>query len=305
MRALPMPAEPGTTSLCSDVPADVRRRDSGRRASRAVPGMRAGARRLMCAAALFFAVALPASAERLWLVAGPSDPSAAGIAKRAEPLYRLVPDGFVIHTADCGDKQNVFTWVAATATADKPALAARQRIRKLVPDAYLRPCDVRPGSLLALRASVVDRSIARIPEGASKWEAGDRLTLLRPLNDGRSLIIVRYFVSEPDDLLEGRRERVVLANRKGRHLLLDNDCVDPADASAQRAYVAFECVRGLLSGHVVHGVLVFDDAGKKILESKNCRDPKWAGDRVMACDAESVGTDGQLQLQRRRVVVGG
>lgn len=253
--------------------------------------------------ALSCAAAQPASAITIWIIAGPTDPTASGIAKKAEPLYRSFPDGFVIQTADCGDNQNVFMWIGATANADKPALAARLRIRQVVPDAYMRPCKVRPGSLLELRTSVVDRSIGQLPDNARNWEAGDRLTLLRPLADGRSLIIVRYFANDPTDPFGGKRERVVLANRSGRRVVLDNDCVSPSGAITQHGYVAFECVRGLASDNVVHGVLVFDDAGRKLLEAGRCRDPKWAGDRVIACDAEQVNANGKLDLRNKRINV--
>lgn len=254
-------------------------------------------------AALLLAFASSVHAERVWIVAGPSDPSVSGIAKKAEPLYRSVPDGFVIQTADCGDKQNVFLWVGATANADKPALAARLRIRQTVPDAYMRLCDVRPGSLVALRMSVVDRSIGLLPDNAANWEAGDRLSLMRPLPDGRSLVIVRYFANDPSDPFGGKRERVVLVNRGGKRVALDNDCVNSSDAIAQHGYVAFECVRGLASDNVVHGVAVFDDSGAKLFEAGRCRDPKWAGERVLACDSEVVDADGQLQLRRKRIAV--
>jgi hypothetical protein len=254
-------------------------------------------------AALFLALASLVQAERVWIVAGPSDATASGIARKAEPLYRSVPDGFVIQSADCGDKQNVFMWVGATANADKPALAARLRIRQTVPDAYMRICDVRSGSLVALRMSVVDRSIGLLPDSAANWEAGDRLSLLRPLPDGRSLVIVRYFANDPSDPFGGKRERVVLVNRGGRRVALDNDCVDPSDAIAQHGYVAFECVRGLASNNVVHGVAVFDDSGAKLFEANRCRDPKWAGDRVLACDSEDADADGRLHLHRKRIAV--
>ena len=122
--------------------------------------------------ALSCAAAQPASAITIWIIAGPTDPTASGIAKKAEPLYRSFPDGFVIQTADCGDNQNVFMWIGATANADKPALAARLRVRQVVPDAYMRPCKVRPGSLLELRTSVVDRSIGQRPTTPGMVDSG-------------------------------------------------------------------------------------------------------------------------------------
>jgi hypothetical protein len=273
---------------------------STRSGERATPG-KSVTRAVLAALAL--AVALSAHAERVWIVAGPSDSSAAGIAKKAEPLYRAVPDGFVIQTADCGDKQNTFMWVGATANADKPALAARLRIRQTVPDAYMRLCDVRTGSLVALRTSIIDRSIGLLPGDAANWEPGDRLSLLRPLPDGRSLVIVRYFANDPGDPFGGKRERVVLVSRTGKRVVLDNDCVNPSNAITQHGYLAFECVRGLVSDNVVHGVAVFDDSGSKRFEVRRCRAPKWAGDRVLACDFEDIDADGRLQLPGKRIAV--
>lgn len=51
----------------------------------------------------FFVVALPAEADRLWLVVGASDLSAANIAKKAKPLTQQTPNSLIIQTHDCGE----------------------------------------------------------------------------------------------------------------------------------------------------------------------------------------------------------
>jgi hypothetical protein len=140
-----------------------------------------------------------------------------------------------------------------------------------------------------------------VPDNAVNWQEVDRVSVVQPLPDGRSLIIDRYFAKVADDPLEGRRERVVLADRSGRRLILENDCVDPAGIRTQRTYIAFECVREQAGDHLLHSVVVFDGTGRKIIETQRCRDPKWAGERVIACDAESVGPDGRLKLQARHI----
>lgn len=99
--------------------------------------------------------------------------------------------------------------VAEIATSDKAGQDALARVRTTVKDAYVKRCDVKPGSLLALRITAIDRSIADVPEDAVNWQDEDRISSTQPLPDGRVLVIARYYVNVSDDPLEGRRERVI------------------------------------------------------------------------------------------------
>ena len=58
-------------------------------------------RKILLINLFFFVVALPAKADRLWLVVGASDLSAENIAKKAKPLTQQIPNGLIIQTHDC------------------------------------------------------------------------------------------------------------------------------------------------------------------------------------------------------------
>ena len=68
-------------------------------------------------------IALPAKADRLWLVVGASDLSAAGISQKAKPLALAAPNSLIIQTKDCGDNKNVFAWAAEIATSANAAIS--------------------------------------------------------------------------------------------------------------------------------------------------------------------------------------
>lgn len=74
-------------------------------------------RRLLFFNIALFAMACPAKAERVWLVVGASDASAAQIAEKSKTLFQRYPNGLIVQTHDCGDKKNVFAWVAEVATS--------------------------------------------------------------------------------------------------------------------------------------------------------------------------------------------
>jgi hypothetical protein len=255
--------------------------------------------RLILVAVLLFAVASPARSARVWLVVAGSDASAEAIARKAKELASVARDGLVVQTKDCGDRKSMFAWVAAiTADAElaKPVLA---RVRDVVKDAYLRPCDVREHSLLALRVTAVDPSIADVPATAVNWEERDRVSELRPLANGSAVLVVRYFARAINDPLEGRRERVALV-AGGKQTVLDEDCPSVRAAGSESGLLALECAREQAGDHLLHTVRVFDRSGRKLHEIQRCRTPSWVGAATLACDAEAVGADGKLALRRQR-----
>ena len=126
--------------------------------------------------ALVFCCTLPAQAERLWLVIGASAPSAEGIAHKAQALGLRTPNSLVVQTADCGDKKNLYAWVADIAPSVESAQSGLSRLRETVKDAYVKRCDVKPRTLLALRFTAIDPSIADVPETAVNWQDEDRVS---------------------------------------------------------------------------------------------------------------------------------
>jgi len=251
--------------------------------------------------AFVFGTPILAMAERLWLVIGASDLTAAGIAHKAQLLALRIPHGFIVQTTDCGDKNNLFAWVAEATASAEAAQAALSRIRETVKDAYVKRCDVKPGTMLALRITAIDSSIADVPDATVNWQDEDRISSVRPLPDGRTLVIARYFANVTDDPLEGRRERVLLVESPDRHLVLEENCINPGSIVTHQRRIAFHCVREQAGDHLLHNVVVFDAAGKKLTEVQRCRDPRWSGERAIVCKAESVRPNGQLELHAKHI----
>lgn len=259
--------------------------------------------RIALLAVLLFGSAPLARAERLWLVIAGSDASAAAIAQNAKRFASVAPNGLVAQMNDCGEKRNVFAWIAAISATEGRAKPALDRVRETVKDAYIKRCDVKPHSLLALRMNAVDPSIADVPATAVNWEEADRVSSARRLPDGRTLVIARYFSRAADDPLEGRRERVLLVDATGKQWILDENCPSAGSIAAKYGLVALQCAREQAADHLMHTVLVFDSSARKLMEIQRCRKPTWLNSAVLACDAESVRADGQLVLRRTRTEV--
>lgn len=193
----------------------------------------------------------------------------------------------------------MFAWAAVLATSAEAAQAALTSVRRVAPDAYVKRCDVKPGSMLALRIDTIDASIAAIPAAAVNWREKDRISTLQSLADGRSLLITRYFADDPNDPLEGRRERVSLIDAAGSRKVLQEQCMDAGHASSQHGNLIFQCAREQAGVQLLHSVLAFDAAGRKLVEMERCRNPRWQAERVIACDEENVDADGRLNLRSK------
>lgn len=257
--------------------------------------------RTLLLAVLILGAVLPAKAERLWLVVGASDSSPAGIARKGKALALLSTNGFVVQTSDCGDKKNVFAWAAEAASSAEAAQSGLSRLREKIKDAYVKRCDVKPRTLLAFRVSAVDASISDVPQDAVNWQDEDRVSSIRYLADGRAIAIVRHFVNEKEDPLEGRRERVVVIDTTGKRLTLEENCISPGTVAVQQGRIAFDCAREQAGDHLLHNVVAFGVTGVRLVEIKHCRKPRWTGERTFVCDAETVGPDGRLKLQPKRI----
>lgn len=255
---------------------------------------------------LGLALASPAQAQPLWLLVGASDGSAAALAKKAQALAAKLPSGLVMQTHDCREPTNVFAWVAEPVNSAEAAQLALPRVREVVPDAYIKRCDAKPGSLLALRIPAIDPSIAAVPADVVNWREQDRVSAVQALGalgEGRSLLITRYFSDEPNDPLEGRRERVSVVEASGQRQVLQAHCLDAGRASALQGMVAFQCVHESAANVLLHSALAFDAAGRKLVEIAHCRNPRWSGARTLVCDAESVDASGRLSLRRKQTQV--
>jgi hypothetical protein len=245
---------------------------------------------------LMLGSALPASAERVWMVIGASDPTAAGIARKAHGLSG--GEALIVQTRDCGDKEKLFAWAASIEPTSESARAKLSKVRETAPDAYLKSCEVRPGSLLSYRITAVDPSIAEVPGSAVNWEEKARITTIKALSAGRALVIVRYFEQGANDPLEGRRERVMLADPSRKLKQLERNCISAGKIQERDGYVALQCAREQAANDLLHSVVVFDGEGNRVKEVKRCRNPEFRGAKVLQCDAESIASDGITKLKR-------
>ncbi len=220
--------------------------------------------------------------ERLWLVVGASAEIPGGIARQAKPLMERFPEGFVVQTKDCGEETNSFAWVAEASLSPETAQAALSRLRASVTDAYVTPCDARPGTLLALRMTAVDPSVADMSDWG--YIASDGVSSAHPLPDGRLILIPRSFEIATNGEYADLREPVFIAEPSGgAPRLLVEDCAYPGHFITQGDLLAFDCAQEAFADFLVYGVLVFDRAGRQLAKVERCRYPIWSGDPVIAC----------------------
>ncbi|UFS70689.1 hypothetical protein LPW11_00520 [Geomonas sp. RF6] len=244
---------------------------------------------------LLLGYAVSAHAERVWLVVQGSDSTPVGIARKARALGGK---GVVVQTSDCGDPRGIYAIAASVETTPQAAQTALRKTREIVPDAYLKICEVKRASLLAFRVPAVDPSIADVPPGAVNWEDRDRVSTAKALPGGRALIIRRSYEDAADDPLEGRRERVLLGESQ-KLTPLENNCIDAANATTLGSYIAFQCAREEAGRHLLHDVVVFSGAGVKVKEIRHCRNPRLLNGGRLSCERESVSSSGDLQLSRK------
>lgn len=253
--------------------------------------------RRLAAALLLLCAGTPALAERVWLVVGASDSSAAAIARKAALISARNPAGLTVNTGDCGDRLSMFAWVSTVASSEAAARAALARLREDVRDAYVKPCNVQAGSLLALRIPAVDSTIADVPIDAVNWNDADRVSSAFPQPDGGSVVAIRYFKPAVDDPLEGRRERVVWALPSGERVVLLDDCPSAGSFAAADGRIALQCAREQAGSNLLHQVLVFDASGRRIGLAERCREPRWMAAQELRCRRESVEPSGRLVLE--------
>lgn len=266
----------------------------------------------LCLAACVAPAVVPpaAHAEAAWLVVAASDPSAAAIARKAAQLgARLDPGArraaLVVQMHDCGDPRPMFAWCTAVEPTPERARETLRRLQATVPDAFVKRCEVQRPSLLDLKLSAVDPSIADVPDDAVNWEEEDRISTAQSLPSGAVAATVRYHAkNSADDPLEGRRQRLVLFERSGRRVTLTDNCPEAGNIVADATRIAFDCVRGQAADELLHEVVIVSTSGAPLGNVKDCRSPRLESANVVSCMAETVDADGQLQLARRTTRIG-
>jgi hypothetical protein len=85
-------------------------------------------------------------------------------------------------------------------------------------------------------------------------------------------VAIRHFVSEPNDPLEGRHVRVLLAGADGRRVTLADDCFGVGHPVHSGALIAFDCVReSVADQQLLHATEVVDYMGRFLKEIRRCR----------------------------------
>jgi hypothetical protein len=248
------------------------------------------------------AAAPPPKVEPVWLIVAASDPTATGIAQKAKAMAAALPHALVVQTRDCGDKKNLFALAAQVVDSADAAKGALPAVHGAVKDAYVKKCAVVAGSLLSLRYPAVDATIADVPDSAVNWDEDDRVSTTAALPHNGALVVARYFVNQPDDPLEGRRERVIRPGATGNEAkTLSDDCPSAAAFAELQGRVAFECAREQAGDQLLHSVLAFDASGAKLADVSHCRKPRFAGADALTCSEESVDANGKLKLRAKRV----
>jgi hypothetical protein len=242
----------------------------------------------------------PEAGER-YLVIGASDTSAQRIAGKAKELaQRTGHAGLVVQVADCGDPRAMFAWAAEVKPDPAQAQQALQDVQRAVPDAYVKRCKVRPGSLLALRVPAVDPSIARVPAQVVNWSDGDRVSSIVPLGDAGRAVLVRRYQAARDDPLEGRRTQVALAAPGGELVTLVDDCPGAAQFVQKSGWIAFTCDSEQAADHVLHTVRAFGASGAPAATVPRCQQPAITADDALTCQGEEVDAAGRLRLTPRK-----
>lgn len=233
-----------------------------------------------------------------FLVIGASDASPQRIVKRAAQLAaKIGRPGLVVQTVDCGESRSVFAWASDIESSATAAKASLSRLKATVPDAYVKRCLVRPRSLLAHKRNAVDPSIADVPASAVNWSDADRVSALIKLGSAGDLMLTRYFVNQPDDVLEGRRTRVSLAGANREWVTLAADCQGAGSVTALGPWLALSCETEQAAEHLLHTVQAYTLDGKLAAQIPRCQRPTLVAPDVLACQAETVDAAGQLRLK--------
>jgi hypothetical protein len=150
--------------------------------------------------------------------------------------------GLAVKMSDCGQSHDMFAWTAKVATSLSQAKSVLAQLRKTIKDAYLKPCHMRSDSLLDHHLSVVGSSITDVPEDAVNWSDEDGVSGIHAIGQELDILITRYFIDDPDDPLEGRREEVMLIDPSGEQYkyTLEPYCVNPGgfvENAGQSAFV--------------------------------------------------------------------
>lgn len=257
-----------------------------------------------CAMVLLTGFALSLQAEPKWLVVLGTSSSVQQAVARANHLRNVSGKMTVVVSDDCINlKPGLFLTVAGILNDDKAAQRLVTENRKIVPDAYPRACEPRPGSRVQFGIDAVDPSIFKVPPNAVNWDDRDRISEVHA--EGQTYVwLRRRYVEDKNDPREGRRTGVLLFNTNPLSARqITPDCFD-AQVAGSDHNVALACARENAGDNLLHQMQVIDtNSGQAIRTLDRCRNPKFVTSVEVTCDAEAVGADGKLKLTPTRIVL--
>ena len=252
-------------------------------------------------ALLLALVSSEAAAETQWLSILASEGTLHAAVKKLESLNADGKDLRLISSNDCSNLRQGLFLVASGIWRDKSEAgkdAARWRDQK-VKDAYLRACEVTPGSRLDLGVPVLDPSIYQRPPDIVNWTYEDAMSHVKSLSNSLIAVIQPRYEPCPEDVREGLKVPVYVIMKPGKERIrLETDCIDP-ELTANADLVAVSCVNATMADHLLHITRVYQIPSRKlILERERCREPRLSVNQL-SCREEELDKEGNLHLKSK------
>lgn len=262
--------------------------------------------RAVCLAALLLYCRSASRAEEpvtKWLVIAASHPNLQPALQMKEELQAHWPQVAIVASDDCSNlKPGLFLAVVRATTQREAAQEPLASLKSEVSDAYVRECQVKPDSRVALDTPLVDPSIEKVPRDAVNWSDQDRVSSVQKLAGGGYLWIRRWYDPAPEDPREGRRQAVAFFDSaRDRAILLESDCTDPK-GDRQGQWMALSCARETAADQLLHETRVYDlMTGKSASSTNHCRNPRLISATAVSCQSEEVDATGTLRLAPKTV----
>lgn len=184
--------------------------------------------------------------------------------------------------------------------AEKDIIKWRKRGIK---DAYLKSCNILPGSRLALGVPLLDQSIYKRPVNIVNWGYEDAMSNVQPIDNGYVAIVWPQYEEAPEDVMEGLKIKIgiIRPNRDAKIDFLAENCIDPEfSVNSHLNLVAVSCVNETAADNLLHKTIVYQmPSKKKIFEQSRCKNPKIS-DKTIVCEKESLDKNGEMHIESKK-----
>jgi len=244
-----------------------------------------------------------ATAATLWLPILATRANVSDALASADVLHGASDTLQLIATDDCGNlRQGLYVVSDGTHRQRQRAEAALNQWRgKGVQDAYLRACEVRLTSRLALGIPLLDSSFTRLNVEPINWSLDEAVSRVKPLNDSLLAVLVPRYEPNPEDIREGLRIGVRLyKERDSAWLDLSADCIDARFALGV-GQLALTCVSEVAAANLLRTTRIFAlSDGRLLVEEQRCAQPQYTGESWV-CQKQSVNAGGVLESRSYRL----